>query len=72
MCYQWMMSFFTLEAQQDVGDPDNLVAGRISEQEVEIVPAHQARRRVAYASNCENSQWLMLGAELRTPKVCPT
>ena len=36
MCYQWMMSYFPLEAQQDVwSDPDNLVAGSYqSEQRV--------------------------------------
>ena len=74
MCYQWMMSFFTLEAQQDVlGDPDNLVAGSYQpSKEVEIVPGGiKLAGAWPYASNCENSQWLMLGAGLPNAKGPP-
>jgi 3-hydroxy-9,10-secoandrosta-1,3,5(10)-triene-9,17-dione monooxygenase len=74
MCYQWMMSFFTLEAQQDVlGDPNNLVAGSYQpSKEVEIVPGGiKLAGAWPYASNCENSQWLMLGAGLPNAKGPP-
>jgi 3-hydroxy-9,10-secoandrosta-1,3,5(10)-triene-9,17-dione monooxygenase len=74
MCYQWMMSFFTLEAQQDVlGDPTNLVAGSYQpSKEVEIVPGGiKLAGAWPYASNCENSQWLMLGAALPNAKGPP-
>ena len=74
MCYQWMTSYFPLEAQQDVwSDPDNLVAGSYQpSKECEIV---QGGIKLAgtwpYASNCENSQWLMLGALLQNSKGPP-
>jgi alkylation response protein AidB-like acyl-CoA dehydrogenase len=63
MCYQWMTAFFPLEAQQDVwSDPDNLVAGSyLPSKECEIVPGGiKLAGAWPYASNCENSQWLML------------
>jgi 3-hydroxy-9,10-secoandrosta-1,3,5(10)-triene-9,17-dione monooxygenase len=65
ICYQWMTSFFTLEAQQDVWEnSDNLVGGSYNpSKEVEIVPGGITLAGAwPYASNCENSQWLMLGA----------
>ena len=74
MCYQWMTAFFPLEAQQDVwSDPDNLVAGSYQpSKECEIV---QGGIKLAgmwpYASNCENSQWLMLGALMQNAKGPP-
>jgi len=74
MCYQWMTSFFTLEAQNDVwSDPDNLVAGSYQpSKEVEIVPGGiKLAGSWPYASNCENSQWLMLGALLPNAKGPP-
>jgi resorcinol 4-hydroxylase (FADH2) len=63
--YQWMISFFPLEAQHDVwSDPDSLVAGSYNpSKEVEIAPGGiKLSGAWPYASNCENSQWLMLGA----------
>jgi resorcinol 4-hydroxylase (FADH2) len=74
MCYQWMTSFFPLEAQQDVwSDPDNLVAGSYQpSKEVEIVSGGiKLAGSWPYASNCENSQWLMLGALLQNSKGPP-
>jgi resorcinol 4-hydroxylase (FADH2) len=74
MCYQWMTSFFTLEAQRDVwSDPDNLVAGSyLPSKEVEIVPGGiKLAGAWPYASNCENSQWLMLGAAVPNSKGPP-
>ena len=74
MCYQWMTSFFTLEAQQDVwSDPDNLVAGSyLPSKECEVVPGGiKLAGEWPYASNCENSQWLMLGALLQNAKGPP-
>jgi resorcinol 4-hydroxylase (FADH2) len=74
MCYQWMTSFFPLQAQQDVwSDPDNLVAGSYQpSKECEIVPGGiKLAGSWPYASNCENSQWLMLGALLQNAKGPP-
>jgi len=74
MCYQWMTSYFPLEAQQDVwSDPDNLVAGSYQpSKEVEVVPGGiKLAGTWPYASNCENSQWLMLGALLQNSKGPP-
>ncbi|MGB8477707.1 MAG: acyl-CoA dehydrogenase family protein [Acidobacteriaceae bacterium] len=74
MCYQWMMSYFPLEAQRDVwSDPDNLVAGSyLPSKECEIVPGGiKLAGTWPYASNCENSQWLMLGALLQNAKGPP-
>ncbi|MGB7101745.1 MAG: acyl-CoA dehydrogenase family protein [Xanthobacteraceae bacterium] len=74
MCYQWMMSYFPLEAQRDVwSDPDNLVAGSyLPSKECEIVPGGiKLAGTWPYASNCENSQWLMLGALLQNSKGPP-
>jgi resorcinol 4-hydroxylase (FADH2) len=74
MCYQWMTAFFPLEAQQDVwSDPDNLVAGSyLPSKECEIVPGGiKLAGAWPYASNCENSQWLMLGALLQNAKGPP-
>ena len=74
MCYQWMTSFFTLEAQQDVwSDPNNLIAGSYQpSKEVEIVAGGiKLAGAWPYASNCENSQWLMLGAAVPNAKGPP-
>jgi 3-hydroxy-9,10-secoandrosta-1,3,5(10)-triene-9,17-dione monooxygenase len=74
MCYQWMTSYFPLEAQQDVwSDPDNLVAGSYQpSKEVEVVPGGiKLAGTWPYASNCENSRWLMLGALLQNSKGPP-
>jgi len=74
MCYQWMMSFFPLQAQQDVwSDPDNLVAGSYQpSKETEIVRGGiTLAGSWPYASNCENSQWLMLGALMQNAKGPP-
>jgi alkylation response protein AidB-like acyl-CoA dehydrogenase len=74
MCYQWMTSFFPLEGQRDVwSDPDNLVAGSYNpSKECEIVPGGiKLAGTWAYASNCENSQWIMLGALLQNAKGPP-
>jgi alkylation response protein AidB-like acyl-CoA dehydrogenase len=65
VCYQWMMSYFPIEAQRDVWEnPDNLLAGSYNpSKEVAIVPGGITLAGAwPYASNCENSQWLMLGA----------
>src|SRR5262249_20262132 len=67
VCYQWMTSFFPLEAQRDVwSDPDSLVAGSyFPSKEVGVVPGGiKLAGALPFASNCENSQWLMLGAML--------
>jgi 3-hydroxy-9,10-secoandrosta-1,3,5(10)-triene-9,17-dione monooxygenase len=67
ICYQWMTSYFPLEAQRDVwADPDALVAGSyFPSKEVEIVPGGiKLAGAWPFASNCENSEWLMLGAML--------
>ncbi len=74
MCYQWMMAYFALEAQQDVwSDPDNLVAGSyFPSKECEIVPGGiKLAGAWPYASNCENSHWLMLGALVPNAKGPP-
>ncbi len=74
MCYQWMMAYFALEAQQDVwSDPDNLVAGSyLPSKECEIVPGGiKLAGAWPYASNCENSHWLMLGALMPNAKGPP-
>ncbi len=74
MCYQWMTSYFPLEGQQDVwSDPDNLVAGSYNpSKECEIVPGGiKLAGAWPYASNCENSQWLMLGALMPNAKGPP-
>lgn len=74
MCYQWMTSFFPLEAQQDVwSDPDNLIAGSYQpSKETEIVPGGiKLAGSWPYASNSENSQWMMLGALLQSAKGPP-
>ena len=74
MCYQWMTSFFPLEAQQDVwSDPDDLIAGSYQpSKDCEIVPGGiKLAGSWPYASNCENSQWLMLGARLQNAKGPP-
>jgi 3-hydroxy-9,10-secoandrosta-1,3,5(10)-triene-9,17-dione monooxygenase len=74
MCYQWMTSYFTLEAQRDVwSDPDALVAGSyLPSKDVEIVPGGiKLAGAWPYASNCENSQWLMLGAAVPNSKGPP-
>ncbi len=65
ICYQWMTSYFPLEAQREVwADPDSLVAGSYNpSKEVAIVPGGITLAGAwPFASNCENSQWLMLGA----------
>ncbi len=67
VCYQWMTSYFPIEAQRDVwADPDALVAGSyFPSKEVEIVPGGiKLAGAWPFASNCENSDWLMLGAML--------
>ena len=69
VCYQWMMSYFPIEAQRDVfEDPDNLLAGSYSpSKEVSIAKGGiMLAGAWPYASNCENSQWLMLGALVPT------
>ena len=74
MCYQWMTSYFPMEAQHDVwSDPDNLVAGSyLPSKQVEIVPGGiKLAGAWPYASNCENSQWLMLGALVPSSKGPP-
>lgn len=74
MCYQWMMAYFPLEAQQDVwSDRDNLVAGSyLPSKECEIVPGGiKLAGAWPYASNCENSHWLMLGALVPNAKGPP-
>jgi 3-hydroxy-9,10-secoandrosta-1,3,5(10)-triene-9,17-dione monooxygenase len=71
MCYQWMTSFFPLEAQRDVwNDPDNLVAGSYDpSKNCEIVRGGiRLGGSWPYASNCENSQWIMLGALMPNSK----
>ena len=57
-----------------MGDPTNLVAGSYQpSKEVEIVPGgFKLAGAWPYASNCENSQWLMLGAALPNAKGRPT
>lgn len=65
VCYQWMTSFFPLEAQHDVwSDPEALVAGSYNpSKDVEIVPGGiKIAGAWPFASNCENSQWIMIGA----------
>jgi alkylation response protein AidB-like acyl-CoA dehydrogenase len=65
ICYQWMVSYFPLEAQCEVwSDPDNLVASSFPpSKDCEVVPGGiKIAGAWHYASNCENSQWLMLGA----------
>lgn len=67
VCYQWMTAYFPLEAQRDVwANPDALVAGSyFPSKEVEIVPGGiKLAGAWPFASNCENSEWLMLGAML--------
>jgi 3-hydroxy-9,10-secoandrosta-1,3,5(10)-triene-9,17-dione monooxygenase len=74
MCYQWMTSYFPLEAQNDVwSDPDSLVAGSyLPSKACEIVPGGiKLAGAWPYASNCENSQWLMLGALMQNAKGPP-
>jgi resorcinol 4-hydroxylase (FADH2) len=74
MCYQWMTSYFPLEGQQDVwSDRDNLVAGSYNpSKECEIVSGGiKLAGAWPYASNCENSQWLMLGALMPNTKGPP-
>jgi resorcinol 4-hydroxylase (FADH2) len=74
MCYQWMTSFFPLEAQEDVlSDPDNLVGGSYQpSKECEIVSGGiKLAGSWPYASNCENSQWMMLGALVPNAKGPP-
>jgi 3-hydroxy-9,10-secoandrosta-1,3,5(10)-triene-9,17-dione monooxygenase len=74
MCYQWMTAYFPLEAQRDVwSDPDNLVAGSYNpSKDCEIVPGGiKLAGSWPYASNCENSQWLMLGALMPNSKGPP-
>ena len=74
ICYQWMASYFPLEAQCEVwSDPDNLVASSFApSKDCNVVPGGL---RIAgawpYASNCENSQWLMLGAAVPDSKGPP-
>ena len=74
ICYQWMTSFFPLEGQRDVwSDPDSLVAGsHDASRECEIVPGGiRLAGSWPYASNCENSQWLMLGTLLPNSRAVP-
>lgn len=76
MCYQWMTSFFPLEAQQEVwSDPDNIVAGCnfTPSKDCEVVPGGvRLAGTWPYASNCENSQWLQLGAAIPNSNGPPT
>jgi 3-hydroxy-9,10-secoandrosta-1,3,5(10)-triene-9,17-dione monooxygenase len=76
MCYQWMTSFFSLEAQRDVwSDRDNIVAGCnfTPSKDGEIVPGGiKLAGTWPYASNCENSQWLQLGAAIPNLDGPPT
>jgi len=74
MCYQWMTAYFPLDAQRDVwSDLDNLVAGSYNpSKDCEIVPGGiKLAGSWPYASNCENSQWLMLGALMPNSKGPP-
>jgi len=74
MCYQWLTSFFSIEAQHDVwSDPDNLVAGSHDpSKDCEIVPGGiKLAGSWLYASNCENSQWMILGAQVPNSKGPP-
>ena len=74
MCYQWMTSFFPLQGQRDVwSDPDNLVGGSYQpSKQCEIVPGGiTLAGSWPYASNCENSQWMMLGALVPNAKGPP-
>lgn len=74
ICYQWMTSFFSLEAQRDVwANPDNLVAGSYNPAKAEIVPGGiKVAGAWPFASNCENSEWLMLGAAVPNSAGPPT
>jgi len=75
ICYQWMTSFFPIEAQRDVwANPDSLVAGSYNpSKEVEIVPGGiKLAGAWPFASNCENSEWLMLGAAVPNSAGPPT
>lgn len=74
ICYQWMTSFFPLEAQRDVwANPDNLVAGSYNPAKSEIVPGGiKMAGAWPFASNCENSEWLMLGAAVPNSAGPPT
>lgn len=74
ICYQWMTSFFPLDAQRDVwADPDSLVAGSYNPAKSEIVPGGiKMAGAWPFASNCENSEWLMLGAAVPNSAGPPT
>ncbi|QND54771.1 hypothetical protein HB779_22965 (plasmid) [Phyllobacterium sp. 628] len=64
IAYPWLVSHFSLEAQRDVlSDPDCVLASSLFPSKcVEIVPGGiKIAGLWRNASNCDNSQWLILG-----------
>jgi len=63
--HQWLIGTFPLQAQEDVwlGDPDALVCGSYapSAKAVAVDGGFKVAGRWGFASNCQNSQWAILG-----------
>jgi len=65
IAFQWMMAYFPEQAQRDVwADPTNIVAASYTpSKQCEVVSdGFRIAGQWPYASNCENCQWLMVGA----------
>lgn len=67
VCFQWMVGFFPLEAQEEVfADPDNLLA--VSYTPTRAVTKADGGYNIAgawqWASGCDGSTWLILSAFL--------
>ena len=66
MSYQWMGSFFPLEAQRELwSDPDRCMIAAVfnPSRAVELAPGGvKLAGEWLYASNCDNADWLILGA----------
>lgn len=75
MTHQWFVSCFPIEAQEEVWkNPDNIVAGSYQPNgKFELAPGGYtvSGGRWSFASNCDNSEWYILGGLLPVAEGSP-
>jgi alkylation response protein AidB-like acyl-CoA dehydrogenase len=70
MAHQWFAALFPIEAQEEVWDnPANILAGSYAPLGIAEPAAggYRVKGSWGYTSNCENSEWYMLGVMLPDP-----
>jgi alkylation response protein AidB-like acyl-CoA dehydrogenase len=71
MVHQWLISLFSIEAQQDVwaNNPGAVAYGSYAPagQAVDVDGGYRLSGQWSFASGCDNAQWFLLGGLIGTP-----